>query len=420
MKSGYLRPGADVAITKSRLIRTTMRASFRQRNRRAPRVRLSVRADEELKAGEPAGDVPIDADPPSDGELPGDETSDDEFSDGESSDDEEDDDDEGQIKVPSPPPPPKDGSPSTSLGPGNPTASASSRSTAITPPATTLLTTTSQPAKETATTSLQSLVSDSSSTGLPPASSALTSSQSIPATSTSAQQSPSSSTVSSSVVPIASTSPIPVLSPGNSITSTSGLPQSTSDGQLVSPTNVPQADNSINSPDESGSSTSSNSQRAGQIAGGTIGSIAFIGLIIFAIWMWRRRRSQANRLSRMSDDMQYYTAPPQAAGKSRSPSSIMNQLMTAAYAAEDGGNYRNSEQNFDGYANEKQGFTAHEGESTERLTVPAAAQLRPPSIAARTETTNRTESTWKTWGVLAGSSRVSAPRNWWVDRYLRA
>ncbi|KAF2963992.1 hypothetical protein GQX73_g9588 [Xylaria multiplex] len=399
-----------------------MRASFRQRSRRVPRVRLSVRADEELKAGEPAGDVPVGADPPSD-ELSGDETSDDEFSDGESSDDdeeEEEDEDEGQVKVPAPPPPPKDAPSSTSLGPGNPTASASSRSTAITPPATTLLTTTSQPAKETATSSSQPLVSDSSSASLPTASSALTSSQSIPVMSTSAQQSPSSSLVSSSVTSITSTSPIPVLIPGTSITSTSGLSQSTSDGQLVSPTNIPQADNSISAPEESGSSTSSNSQRAGQIAGGTIGGIAFIGLIIFAIWMWRRRRNQADRLSRMSDDMQYYAAPAQAVGKSRSPSSIMNQLMTAAYAAEDGGNYRNSEQNFDGYANEKQRFTAHEGESTERLTPPAAAQLRPPSIAARTETTNRTESTWKTWGVLAGSSRVSAPRNWWVDRYLRA
>lgn len=107
----------------------------------------------------------------------------------------------------------------------------------------------------------------------------------------------------------------------------------------------------------------------------------------------------------------------------------MNQLMTAAYAAEDGRmSYRDSrEQIYDNYADEKQqgfggmgmGMGMHANESTERLAVPAAAQLRPPSIAARTETTNRTESTWKTWGVLAGNSRVSAPRNWWVDRYFR-
>ncbi|GAW17144.1 hypothetical protein ANO14919_065940 [Xylariales sp. No.14919] len=382
-----------------------MRPSFRQRSRRAPGFRISVRVDDGTKVDGPAGGVPVDGQPPPD-ELSDGESSDDELSDGESSD-EEDSEDEGSTKAP---PPPGGAHPSTSLGLGATTTSISSRSTTVAIPATTLLTTTSQPTKETATTSPQLPVSDSSSSSLPPASSDHTSSQGGPVVSTSAQIS------SSSAIPTASTSPIPVLSPGNPTTSTSVLSQSTDDGQLGGPTNVPQVDNAINPPDEGGSSASNNPQRAGQIAGGTIGSIAFIGLVFFAVWLWRRRRREANRLSIRSNDMQYPAPPP---GKSRSPSSIMNQLMTAAYAAEDGANYRNSAEAFDNYANEKQQFTAYRGESTERLTVPAAAQLRPPSIAARTETTDKTESTWKTWGVLAGSSRVSMPRNWWVDRYFR-
>ncbi|RWA08427.1 hypothetical protein EKO27_g6665 [Xylaria grammica] len=360
---GYLRPGASVAITKIQIHRND-NETF-------------------ISSAKPAGawfsDL-LDGQPPPD-ELSDGESSDDELSDGESSD-EEDPEDEGSTKAP---PPPGGAHPSTSLGSGATTTSISSRSTTVAIPATTLLTTTSQPAKETATTSPQLPVSDSSSSSLPPASSAPTSSQGGPVGSTSTQIS------SSSAIPTVSTSPIPVLSPGNPTTSTSVLSQSTDDAQTGGPTNVPQVDNAINPPDEGGSSTSSNPQRAGQIAGGTI---AFIGLIFFA-----------------------YPAPPP--GKSRSPSSIMNQLMTAAYAAEDGAGYRNSAEAIDNYANEKQQFTAYRGESTERLTVPAAAQLRPPSIAARTETTDKTESTWKTWGVLAGSSRVSMPRNWWVDRYFR-
>ncbi|KAI0912062.1 hypothetical protein F4823DRAFT_583130 [Ustulina deusta] len=292
---------------------------------------------------------------PVDDESPADELSDDESS------DDEDSDDEGGVGT----------RPSTSLGPGTTTMSTSSHSTLAAAPTTTLLTTTT----------------------LPPLSSTL---------------------ISSSVTPIVSTSTSTL---GDLTISTFVLPQSTSDGS----TNVPQTGSSTNPPDDTAGSTSKNSQRAGQIAGGTIGGIAFIGLAIFAIWTWRRRcRSQANHLSRASDaSIQYLAEQPRGPGKSRSPSSIMNQLMTAAYAAEDGQDYRNSGRIVDNYANEKRGLSAYGNESTERLTAPAAAQLRPPSIAGRTETTNETESTWKTWGVLAGSSRISVPRNWWVDRYFR-
>ncbi|KAI0554658.1 hypothetical protein F4679DRAFT_526983 [Xylaria curta] len=360
-----------------------MRVTFHQR-RRTPAFRFIARGDEK-----PQPDVPVGGAPAGD-ELSDDETSDDEFSDndlddGESSDEE----DEPDVGTP----PPKDNTP-----PSTPALPGTAMSSTLTVPAPTQ-TATIRP------------------TDLPPASSTLVSSQSIPAMATNTL-SPSSS-LPSSAIPVVSPSATSVLNPFPDDLTTptaTASPQSTSNPPLE----VPQSSNAINPPDETTSSTSNNSQKAGQIAGGTIGGIAFVGLILLAIWLWRRRRNRDNRLSRMlPDDTQYMNPPPGGPEKSRSPSSIMNQLMTAAYAAEEGRDYRDSNQIFDNYANEKQGFTSHANESMERLTAPPAAQLRHQSIAARTESTEKTESTWKTWGVLAGSSRVSQPRNWWVDRYFR-
>ncbi|KAJ8129554.1 hypothetical protein O1611_g4076 [Lasiodiplodia mahajangana] len=312
--------------------------------------------------------------------------------------------------------PPTGGTPpSTSPGLGTTTTSISSQSTVVAAPTTTLVTTTSKLAKEPSTTSTASLATTSL---------ALTSSQAIPLMPTNTLLPSVSTTPSSLATLVVPTSSAPVSIPGDLTTSTSVIPHSTGSAQLSPSTDLSQPANFINPTDESQGSTSDHSQqRAGQIAGGVVGGIAFIGLVLLAIWMWRRRRNRDNYLSRMSamppDDTQYPVPQPRAPGNYRSPSSIMNQLMTAAYAAEDGRSYRDSDGIFDNYANEKQAFAIHENESTERLTIPASAQLRPPSIAARTETTSRTESTWKTWGVLAGSSRLPAPKNWWVDRYFR-
>ncbi|KAJ2985793.1 hypothetical protein NUW58_g5347 [Xylaria curta] len=150
-------------------------------------------------------------------------------------------------------------------------------------------------------------------------------------------------------------------------TSVSLPPQSTSDTQLSSSTDVPQPTNAIRLPSESEDSGSSNSQKAGQIAGGTIGSIAAVGLIFFAIWLWRRHRNRHSRFSRMlPDETRYLATQPPHPGKARSPSSIMNQLMTAAYEAEDGVDYRDSEQIFDNYANEKKkSYAAPENQNME-------------------------------------------------------
>ncbi|TRX97029.1 hypothetical protein FHL15_001823 [Xylaria flabelliformis] len=364
------------------------RVTFHQR-RRTPAFRFVTRGDVKPQPDVPAGGAPVD-DELSDGESSDDEFSDKELDDGESSDEETDDEPENGGGVGTPPP--QDNTPpSTPVLPGTATSSMST----IPAPTQTAI---------------------SGATDLPPFSSTFVSSPSIPGMATNTL-SPSPSSLPSSAIPVVSPSATSVLNSDNLTTPTAtASPQSTSN----SPLEVPQSSNAIDPPDETTNSPSNSSQKAGQIAGGTIGGIAFVGLILLAIWLWRRRRNRDSRLSRMlPDDTQYMNPPPGGPEKSRSPSSIMNQLMTAAYAAEEGRDYRDSNQIFDNYANEKQRFTTHENESMERLTVPPAAQLRHQSIAARTESTEKTESTWKTWGVLAGSSRVSQPRNWWVDRYFR-
>ncbi|KAI8950079.1 hypothetical protein F4801DRAFT_550920 [Xylaria longipes] len=373
-----------------------MRVTFHQR-RRIPGFQILARADGKLEPDVPAGGAPIDDESSAD-ELSDDESSDDEFSDHELDDDGESSDKEepgdgGGVGIP---PPQNSTPPSTPVLTGTATSSISSQPTTAPDPTKATI---SQP-------------------NLPPASFTLTSSPSIPTMPTNTLTLPPSSLVSSSIIPTVSASAIPISDPEDLTTpTTTVLPQSTSDPLLGG---VPQSGSAIKPSDETRGSASNAPQRAGQIAGGTVGGIAFVSLLLFAIWMWRRRRNRDNRLSRMLlDSTPYPNPPPGELEKTRSPSSIMNQLMTAAYAAEEGRDYRDSNQIFDNSANEKQGFTAHENESTERLTVPPAAQLRHQSIAARTETTDRTESTWKTWGVLAGTSRVSAPRNWWVDRYFR-
>ncbi|KAI0870244.1 hypothetical protein GGS24DRAFT_476064 [Hypoxylon argillaceum] len=389
-----------------------MRSSFYER-RRMPHFQISARGDGSSEVSVPAAGVPVD-DELSDDEL----TTDDEFSDEDISDDELSDDEEDPHHTPGTPPPT-----SSEVGITTTISSQSiivpvpttNAATTTTDTSTTPLLTTSKPAKETATASTTSPATTSST---------LTSSRTIPVMTTNTLLAPTSTRLSSSATTTVSTSAAAVLNPGDLTTSTSVLSQSTSSTQAASSTGLSQPESSTNPIDEKGNSTSNNSQRAGQIAGGVIGSIAFIGLALFAVWMWRRRRQRRNKhLSRMSEmpanETQYPAPQPRGPGPYRTPSSIMNQMMTAVYAAEDGRSYRDSSRIFDNYSNEKQASTAHENESTERLTMPSPVQLRPPSIAARTETTNRTESTWKTWGVLAGSSQLPAPRNWWVDRYLR-
>lgn len=127
----------------------------------------------------------------------------------------------------------------------------------------------------------------------------------------------------------------------------------------------------------------------------------------------------------------------------RTQSRIMDDLMAAAYAAEDG-----SASQYGAFAEEKQQLNApahppqtrqpdapdprasnslyvnqlmsgfYKGARADGLAVPADARMPPPvapSVAGQTEATNTTESTWKTWGW----SQQKKPKETWVDKCIR-
>ncbi|OTA98801.1 hypothetical protein M426DRAFT_102415 [Hypoxylon sp. CI-4A] len=181
------------------------------------------------------------------------------------------------------------------------------------------------------------------------------------------------------------------------------------------------------------------------IAGGAIGATVIVAAIIFLIWKLRRRRSRDrgglfSGFKRMEEPQQEkaYYGPP---GKTQSR--IMDDLMAAAYAAEDG----NTSQ-YGGYVDEKRqtasaygpgptqptparqsggqnslyvnqlmsGF--YKGQRTDGLAVPGNARMPPPaapSVAGQTEVTATTESTWRTWGW----SQEKKPKESWTDKVAR-
>ncbi|KAL7624604.1 hypothetical protein AAE478_006171 [Parahypoxylon ruwenzoriense] len=200
--------------------------------------------------------------------------------------------------------------------------------------------------------------------------------------------------------------------------------------------------------------------KEGAIAFGTIGGLVIVAAIIFMIWKCRRRRgrgsdgssSRSRRLSgftRMGESrrpgMATY-APP-----AKTQSKIMDDLMAAAYAAEDGDGYRNNMQSYGAYADEKQQLNAsmyasgmrrsvtpgnpngnsnslyvnqllsgfYKGQRTDGLTLPPNARMPPPaapSVAGQTEVTATTESTWRTWGW---SQQKKPKEENWIDKCIR-
>ncbi|KAI8629845.1 hypothetical protein F5Y19DRAFT_484288 [Xylariaceae sp. FL1651] len=360
-----------------------MRNSYRLQ-RRASGFRIFVRGDEKLKE-----------DVSNDSKAHGEESSDD---------------DSDEEEEPDTPSPTTTTFPSSSFPEATATSILNPSVTPVVPPTTLLKPSESYLDTATMIASLQSTLPDIPQTNFPPATSTL---------------------LSIINPPVVSTSALPTSNPTNLPSPTSALPKNPSSAELGGPSDIPQGEITLSPSDDRAGETSHRSMKAGEIAGATIGSIALIALILSAIWMWRRRMSRITADSRSNlsvrpmppdDNTQYPYQQRAGASTKRSPSSIMNQLMTAAYAVEDGTGYRNSEHGFNEYAvAEKQRDTIYRNESTERLTVPADGQTRHQSMAARTETTSRTESTWKTWGVLAGSSQPQqGSTNWWVDRYLGA
>ncbi|KAI0392073.1 hypothetical protein F5Y17DRAFT_438076 [Xylariaceae sp. FL0594] len=230
-----------------------------------------------------------------------------------------------------------------------------------------------------------------------------------------------------SAVPVVSVSDsVPALGSGAPAVTTLATEQSSSRRTLTtaSPSEVPKSNNAETRPPIGEGQDVSHDHpfnTAGTIAGATIGTLAAVCLIMLLIWIWRRRRNRlpAN-LPGMSEPLgqhnspntiQWHTSAPAPVTK-RSPSSIMNRLMTAVYAAEDG-NHRDSDEYYN---------TSHANESTQRLTtLPMQPPQHPPSVAARTE-----ETTWNSWG--GGNSQSLPPpqqrqrpvNNWWVERYFKS
>ncbi|KAI1802359.1 hypothetical protein F4811DRAFT_405502 [Daldinia bambusicola] len=270
-------------------------------------------------------------------------------------------------------------------------------------------------------------------------------------------------------------------------TSINGSPQSTSADAGLASTSLPQS----NEPSQAQISQPENPHpimsKDGVIALGTVGAVIILAAIIFLLWKCRRRQQRRRALAngssgsssnygeakglspfsgfgsffgfkRMKEEEEQqqprgiYTTNRLSGGRKTS-SKIMDDLMAAAYAAEDG----NASQYGVAYMDEKQprrlsnnsfyepgsrrsnmpqaaatgpergsnslyvnqllsGF--YKGRRVDGLTTPANARVAPPvapSVAGQTEVTATTESTWRTWGW----SQKKPPKESWVDKCIR-
>ncbi|KAI2772094.1 hypothetical protein F4815DRAFT_418778 [Daldinia loculata] len=233
--------------------------------------------------------------------------------------------------------------------------------------------------------------------------------------------------------------------------------QSSSTNTVLSPSALPQA----NEPSQAQTAQPENPTRImskdGAIALGTIGGTIIIAAIIFLLWKCRRRQARANgsvssRFSpfsgfkKMEEPREIYTTNRGSGGKTGSK--IMDDLMAAAYAAEDGnasqyGAYMDEKRRSNNsmyapnprrsnppqaavnpdrgsnslYVNQlMSGF--YKGSRADGLAAPANARMPPPvapSVAGQTEVTATTESTWRTWGW----SQKKPPKESWVDKCVR-
>lgn len=252
------------------------------------------------------------------------------------------------------------------------------------------------------------------------------------------------STESSTELPAQLSTQLPTESPSQSTLPDTGLAQ----------TGVPQNNDALPAQASQVGGTPSMSRDA-TIAVGVVGSVVAIAAIIFFVWICRRRRNRAgdgdrglfSGFRKMEEPQEPVWTNDGLAGKTqgKTQSKIMDDLMAAAYAAEDG----NASQ-FGGYTDEKHHSQAPQmrqltkpdprdarssgGSNTlyvnqilsgfykapraDGLAAPPNARMPPPaapSVAAQTETTNTTESTWRTWGW----SQKKPPKETWVDRCIR-
>ncbi|KAI1481419.1 hypothetical protein F4774DRAFT_50245 [Daldinia eschscholtzii] len=206
--------------------------------------------------------------------------------------------------------------------------------------------------------------------------------------------------------------------------------------------------------------------KGGAIALGTVGGVIILAAIIFLFWKCRRRRQrQARANGSGSGGFSFFSGfkkmeePPRekfttnrrsgggGGGGGKTGSKIMDDLMAAAYAAEDG---NASQYGYGTYMDEKRmsGNNSLYGPDSRRSNMPQAAMApergsnslyvnqlmsgfykggpaapanarvpppAAPSVAGQTEVTATTESTWRTWGW----SQKKPPKESWVDKCIR-
>ncbi|KAI1206143.1 uncharacterized protein F4807DRAFT_239082 [Annulohypoxylon truncatum] len=208
----------------------------------------------------------------------------------------------------------------------------------------------------------------------------------------------------------------------------------------------------------------------GTIAFGTIGIVVIIAALGVFIWRCRRRHNRESRgllpesmtasgYEKMEEPRRPITADyasSRGAPSRNTPSRMMDNLMRAAYAAEDGSSSQYSvyvdgrrqssgsayppdprqpmsmrqssasmPQPRDGsatnsvYVNQLLSGYYH-GQREDGLTVPPNARMPPPaapSIAGQTEVTATSESTWRTWGWSQPKPQVT--KEGWIDKCVR-
>ncbi|RYP29845.1 hypothetical protein DL767_006526 [Monosporascus sp. MG133] len=161
--------------------------------------------------------------------------------------------------------------------------------------------------------------------------------------------------------------------------------------------------------------------------GASIVGLAVLAIVIFTLWICRRRRNRAKRASKLrpflcrrssAQQSGMPAAPPGAKTQSR----VMDDLMAAAYAAENGNAWETGSKRSSGsslrrekeeasalYASQKpneKSKSLYVKQLTsgfwKRSSQEEAGNIRaPPSVAGKTEMTSQsgaTESTWNTWG----------------------
>ncbi|KAI1106380.1 hypothetical protein F4804DRAFT_41579 [Jackrogersella minutella] len=250
-----------------------------------------------------------------------------------------------------------------------------------------------------------------------------------------------------------------------SITSTR-LPatQPTSTSASVTESSLSQNSDAVQAQASQSGSAKPVMSRDGAIALGTVGGVVLVAALLFIMWKCRRRRNRGDGdvsfkpsflsgFRKIEEPRRPVTADYGSSAKT--DSRIMDNLMAAAYAAEDGsasqyGAHAEKQRQYNIsiydqgprqpaptrqsdppvlpvpdtgrganslYVNQLlSGF--YKSPKTDWPSAPPDARMPPPvapSVAGRTEVTATSESTWRTWGW----SQHGKPKDSWVDRCIR-